>query len=121
MSDPNPPDLEQQLRRLMRPVDPPGGFSAKVMAGLARGRQPQAPSPVAGARAPWMRRRRIWLPDAAVAAFAAVLIGAGLWSEERALEVRAREARIEVFQALRVSSQALNTALHVTVEPGGPG
>jgi hypothetical protein len=141
MNDRNPSDLEQRLRRAMQPVDPPGGFSERLMARLARAPERSRASPLTasnrgasnggassraapnsvGSRPPWRYRRRVWLPDAAVAAFAAVLIGTGLWSQQRTLELRAREARTEVFQALRISSQALNAALHVTVEPGRSG
>lgn len=123
MNGRNPLDLERQLRDAMRPVDPPSGFSERVLAGLARSRERSGTGPVSafrGTASPW-RRRRLWLPDAAVAAFAAVLIGTGIWSQQRTLEVRAREARTEVFEALRISSQALNAALHATVEPGRSG
>jgi hypothetical protein len=122
MNDRNLEDLEQQLRHAMRPVDPPSGFSERVLAGLARSRERSRTGPVSASRgvashSPWRHRRRLWLPDAAVAACAAVLIGTGIWSQQRTLEVRAREARTEVFEALRISSQALNAALHATVEP----
>jgi hypothetical protein len=127
MNDRNPADLEQRLRRAMQPVDPPRGFSERILAGLARSRErsrtgaPVSASQRAGRHSSWGHRRRMWLADAAVAAFAAVLIGAGLWSQQRAVELRAREARTEVFEALRISSQALNAALHLTVEPGRSG
>jgi hypothetical protein len=131
MNDPDPSDLEPQLRRAMRPIAAPRGFSEKVMAGLARSRERSPASAVSslnraasnrrGSRSPGWLRRRMWLPDAAVAAFAAFLVGTGLWSQQRTLELRAREARTEVFEALRISSQALNAALHVTVEPGRSG
>jgi hypothetical protein len=126
MSDRNPSDLEQRLRRAMRPVDPPGGLSDRVMASLARARERPPVQPISAAHraashSPWRRRRRVWLPDAAVAACAALLVGAGLWSQQRTLELRTREARTQVLEALRISSQALNAALHVTVEPGRSG
>jgi hypothetical protein len=119
-------ELEQRLRRTMRPVEPPAGFSANVMAALKRTRErtralPAArrPSNHSAARLPWLRRRPVWFP--AAAALATVLIGAGLWHHQHAQELRAREARDQVIEALRISSRTLNEALHATLDPSRSG
>ena len=62
-----------------------------------------------------------WPSAAAAAGLAAVLIGTGLWGSEHARELRAHEARAQVLEALRISSQTLNGALHRTVDPSRPG
>ncbi|HTX23472.1 MAG TPA: hypothetical protein VMD03_02345 [Steroidobacteraceae bacterium] len=128
--------LERQLRQTLRAVDPPVGFAERAMAALARARErPDASATAPSNRAaqhsaaprerlgrePWLLGRRLWIADAATAALAAIVISAGIWNQHHAQELRAREARDQVVEALRISSHALNTALHATVDPGQSG
>jgi hypothetical protein len=122
MTQRDPSELEQRLRRALRPGEPPAGFTDSVMAALHRAREQQrsreSRSPALLAR---LRRRPAWLPAAAAAALAVVLAGAGIWNQQRAQELRAREARRQVLEALTISSRALNTALHASVDPSRSG
>ncbi len=124
--------LEQRLRRALRPVEPPAGFTDNVMAALPRAREragaqshsAASPSDHSWAPREWLRGcrvwiqalRPVWIPAAAAAAIGAVLIGAGLWNQQRAEELRARQARDQAVEALRISSQTLNEALHAAVD-----
>jgi hypothetical protein len=122
MTQRDPSELEQRLRRALRPGEPPAGFTDRVMASLRRAREQQrsreSHSPPLLPRLRW---RPAWLPAAAAAALAVVLIGAGIWNQQRAQELRARQARQQVLEALTISSRALNTALHASVDPSRSG
>jgi hypothetical protein len=122
MSDRDLSELEQRLREALRPVEPPAGFAAHVMAALARARLQRLTAPARlRSGAAWPRKRRAWLSAAAAFALAVVLVGTGLWGSHRAQELRAREARAQALEALRISSETLNSALHVTVDPSRSG
>jgi hypothetical protein len=131
MTDRNPSEFEQRLRRAMQPVEPPADFAGNVMAALRRARErsganapstPRARSDHSAGRLPWRRRRPAWSSAvAAAAALAAVLIGAGLWNQQRTQELRARQARAQVLEALSISSRTFNAALHVSVNPTRSG
>ncbi len=121
MTDRNPSDLEQRLRRVMRPGEPPAGFTDNVMAALRRAREQRSRESLSPPLRSRLRRRPVWFPAAAAAALAVVIIGTGIWNQERAQELRAREARQQVLEALTISSRALNTALHLSVDPGRSG
>jgi glutathione S-transferase len=136
MTDRSDSKLERELRQTLRPVDPPVGFAERAMAALAQARERSAANAVStGSHAskhsatrperlthrPWLLGRRVWIPDAATAALAAILISAGIWNQHHAQQLRAREAHDQVVEALRISSRTLNTALHATVDPGQSG
>jgi hypothetical protein len=124
MTDRDPSGLERRLRGALHPVEPPVGFADNVMARLRRARARSHPSSATATRPSnrrWLQRRPAWFTPAAAAALAAVLVGAGLWNQQRAQELRAREARDQVLEALVICSRALNTALHVSVDPSRPG
>jgi hypothetical protein len=130
MIDDKHSQLEQRLRRAMRPVEPPAGFAENVVAALGRVREQSRANSLSPAgrrsdhsrpRLPWLPGRPVWFPATAAAGLAAVLVGAGLWNYQRAQQLRARQARAEVVEALRISSQTLNEALHTTVNPSRPG
>jgi len=118
------PEFERQLRRALRPVDPPQGFADRVMAAIARGasaRSTDAPARPSDAaiRHAW-RWRAAWLPTAASVVLA-VSAAAG-WAWHRQMQVhQAQTAREQVYRALRISSETLNAALAVAVDPTQPG
>lgn len=113
-------DLEKELREALRPVDPGEDFTARVLARVA------AEPATAAARASGASRRipgqRLWVPLALAASFVAVLVFGIQWHERR--ELRGLEARRELIEALRVSSQKLDLAYRLVNRPqpsGGDG
>jgi negative regulator of sigma E activity len=103
-------DVEDKLRRAMRPIDPPEGFAERVMRALpAR----PAPAPVvvlATARAP---KVSAWRRFSTPVALAASLVVAVLVGQQMAIQHQEREglaASRELMQALRVTSQKLDIA-----------
>ncbi len=120
MTHRDPSELEPRLRRAMRPGEPPAGFTEQVMAALRRAREQRSRENRSPPLLSRLRRGSVWFP-AAAAALAVVLIGAGIWNQQRAQELRAREARQQVLEALTISSRALNTALHLSVDPSRTG
>lgn len=104
-------DVEDQLRRALRAVDPPAGFAERVMRALpAR----PAPAPVVVlATARPAARTSGWRRYTAPAALAASLLVAVLVGQHIAVE-QERQAGLaasrELMQALRVTSQKLDVA-----------
>lgn len=118
------PEFERRLRRALQRVDPPSGFAERVLAAIARGEAPRdvtapsRPRRFALPRPPL--RRRAWMPAAAAAAL--VVLAGAHWAWHRHTEiVRAREAREQVVEALRISSETLNAALAAAVERARAG
>ena len=101
-------ELENALRRALRPQDPGEEFSARVMARLDAGEMPPASAPAALGN--FARRRAFrsrWLP----AALAACLIAAlGIVQlRQHALDSeRANHARAQLLQALSIASRNVN-------------
>lgn len=125
MSDRDDSTLEQQLRRALRPVDPPAELAERIMTAVERARVPTGPvarrAPVgAGVRVPWLGRRA-WFPAAATAVLVVVVAGAGALWRGHTQALQAREAHEQVLLALRIASDALDTALKATVNPFKPG
>jgi hypothetical protein len=113
-------DIENQLRRALRPVDPPAGFAERVMRALPERRAPAAVLPLPPRAAPPGRAwRRLSAPTALAASLlAAVLLGQrlALWHFEN--ERRAGlAASQELMQALRVTSQKLDLAYQAVQSP----
>ncbi len=112
-------DIENQLRRAMRPVEPPAGFTERVMRALPEPAPRLAPV-VALRPAP---RPRLWRQLSAPAALAAsllvaVLLGRYVGTEQAEREQRAGlEARRELMEALRVTSQKLDLAYQAVKRP----
>jgi hypothetical protein len=114
-------ELENQLRRALRPVNAPEGFAERLMARLppARGGGPvvvelprRTPKP-----------RNFTIPAALAASLlGAVLLGqhmAGLRLEKE--DAAGRAASLEILQALRVTSQKLDLAYEaVNAPPSSP-
>ena len=117
-------DFENQLRRALRPVDPPEGFAERVMRALPEWRTSakvvtlQVARP---ARHPGLWRR-ISTPAALAASLVvAVLAGRQVGIERERDEQRAGlEASRELMQALRVTSQKLDLAYEAVQRPAPP-
>ena len=116
--------LEDDLRRAMRPVDPGPEFTARVLAAVeaeTRGAVPlDAHRRVAAERpsAPAFRRqwaRRSWMWPALAASLVGAVAGARYFEVKRETE-RGLEARTQLMQALRVTSEKLAVAREVIDE-----
>jgi hypothetical protein len=102
-------ELESRLRALLRPVPPGEDFSKKLIARATAGGLPVRAMPGRRSYAP-----AGWL---SVGMAASLLLAVGIqhhWQERRERE-RGMEARREVIEALRVTSQKLHLA-YETVE-----
>jgi hypothetical protein len=104
-------DVEDKLRRLLRPVDAPEGFAERVMRALPADMKPAA----AVVALPVRRRsrmRQFGMPAALAASLlAAVLLGQQVALErERLAEQKGLEASRELMQALRLTSDKLDIA-----------
>jgi len=104
-------DVEDRLRRALRPIDPPAGFAERVMRALPA---KEAPAPVVALvpsrTAPRAGRWQRFSTPAALAASLVVAVVLGRFianeNEQRAGEAASRE----LMQALRVTSQKLDVA-----------
>lgn len=116
--------LEDDLRRAVRPVDPGPEFTARVLAAVeaeTHGTRPggDGRSGLAGrSAAPAFRRqwaRRSWMWPALAASLIGAVAGAR-WFEVRRETERGLEARTQLMQALRVTSEKLAVARAVIEE-----
>jgi hypothetical protein len=98
-------DLDDELRRALRPVAPREGFTDRVMARLAAAQPPKA--------------RVRWRIPAAFAA--AVLLGLGIYArvEQQRQNIAGLEARRQVIEALRLTDQKLDLAYQTVKEASG--
>jgi hypothetical protein len=109
-------ELENQLRRALRPVHAPEGFAERLMARLPTVHN--RPVVVALPR-PAPRPRNFTIP----AALAASLLGAVLLGQHMAgvridkEDAAGRAASLEILQALRVTSQKLDLAYEAVNAP----
>lgn len=105
-------NFENELRRALRPVDAPDGFTERLMRALPAREAPAPvllPVPELPARTP----RRIWMPAALAASLlVAVLAGQQVAQvrEERQARAEGLEASRELMQALRLTSEKLDIA-----------
>jgi hypothetical protein len=91
-------ELEEQLRRALRPVDPGEAFTARVLAQIS-------PNP-RNVRGRW--RRAAWIPAALAASVLLVVAGVYEWQQRQ--KEAGLAARAQVLEALRVTSQKLDLA-----------
>jgi hypothetical protein len=117
-------EVEEKLRRALRPIDPPEGFAERVLRQLPPRHAPATVTPIAVARTARAatsptRWRRISTPTALAASLLiAVLAGRHVADERAAAEQRAGlEASRELMQALRVTSQKLDLAYEAVQRP----
>jgi hypothetical protein len=107
--------LEQDLRRALRPLDPGGAFTERVLARV-RNNASMADEPLAAKPS---HRRMTWLP-AAIAASAVMLTIAAMVQQEIAARREAAagaRAKQELLEALRVTSEKLDLAYQAVENP----
>ena len=114
-------DVEESLRRALRPVEPPQGFAERVMRALPERSAPAnvVPLSIVRAAAPVAAWRRLAAP-AALAASLLIAVFAGqhvatLQAERE--EQAGLAASRELMQALRVTSQKLDLAYEAVQRP----
>jgi negative regulator of sigma E activity len=100
-------DFEQQLRDVLRPVEPEEGFEQRVMARIA-GERSRARSKVT---------RWVSVALAASVAFAAIL-GTHEWQVRR--EEQGLEARKQLIEALRLTGEKLDVAYQAVNRESSP-
>jgi hypothetical protein len=121
MTDHDDSTFEQQLRRALRPIEPPAELAGRIVTAVERARSPggtvsRTETVGPGVRLPWLGRRA-WLSAAAAAVLVVALTGAGALWRGHTQELQARAAHEQVLQALRIANDALDTALEATVNP----
>ena len=100
-------DIEAQLRGALRPVEPSDEFSRKLLARvMAAGAAPRKPRRLKERAA----RPLVWWLSACVAACLIMAVGVQQHLQQQRLRQTGLEARREVEEALRVTSQKLNLA-----------
>ena len=121
-------EFENELRRLMRPVEAPEGLTDRIMAALP---PRAAPSPVTSivtevAARTARPRRDYWMPGALAASLiGAVLLGTfaakqndqQLAHREEQAQAAGLEASRELMEALRMTSQKLDLAYEAVNAP----
>ena len=100
-------DLDDTLRKALRPVDPGEDFTARVMARVAA--EPTGPQRSRGLR------RFVWLPAALAAGLVLVVVAVHLRHVRQ--EEAGLAARDQVMEALRVTSQKLDLAYRTVNAP----
>jgi hypothetical protein len=91
-------DLERDLRRALRPVEPSSEFTERLLAHVAAERRATRSN-----RHPWLR-------PMALAASVLLAVGLGLRVYEYRQRERAVRARAELIEALAVTSRSLDHA-----------
>jgi hypothetical protein len=108
-------ELEDRLRRALRPVDPGEVFTRRVLSQLPHPHNSDA------------TRRRWWIPAALAASL--LLVAGGALQIHRRQQLAGLAARNQVLEALQVTSQKLDLASRLVNRPaatpgtpaGGPG
>ena len=114
-------ELENELRRLLRPVDAPAGLADRVMRSLPEHAKPAAITVLSAPRR--SRMQQFGLPTALAASLLAAVLLGQYTSEQRALraEQRGIEASRELMQALRLTSDKLDIAYQAVQGPPPSG
>jgi negative regulator of sigma E activity len=104
-------DLESELREALRPIAPSATFEKKLIACVTEDPQHSQPKANRVGGSGWHSRTR-WL---SVAAAACLLIAVGLQNRMQLRRERdnGQEARRQVVEALRVTSQKLDLAYEI--------
>lgn len=114
-------EIENDLRRALRPVEPPAGFAERVMRALPERQLPAPTVPLAVVQA--TPRTAAWGRFSVPAALAASLVVAVFVGQRVAYQRELREQRAglaasrELMQALRVTSQKLDVAYEAVHSP----
>lgn len=115
-------EFENELRRLMRPVDAPDGMTERIMAALPPQATPATVTSIESARA-GKPPRNYWMPGALAASLiGAVLLGTFAANKNdqqlaRREEAAGLEASRELMEALRMTSQKLDLAYEAVNAP----
>lgn len=108
-------DLDNKLRKALRPVDPGEEFTARVLARAAEeGARGDAGAPRSSRKVP----RSVWMSAALAASLVLVVAVAHVWREHR--EEAGLAARDQVMEALRVTSEKLDLAYEIVNRPAPP-
>jgi hypothetical protein len=109
-------NFDDELRRHLRPVDAPDGFTERLMRALPADAKPVL---VRSSGAPRARARQFGVPAALAASLlVAVMLGKHVAVErEQIAEQQGREASLKLMQALRVTSQKLDIAYQAVNSP----
>jgi len=99
-------DIESEMRAALRPLAPSEEFSQKLVANVTGRRS----APLEPRRLAPRRRSLAWWLSASLAASVVLVVGVHQHLEQQRLQQSGLEARREVLQALRVTSQKLNLA-----------
>ena len=99
-------DIESQLRAALRPVAPSEEFSQRLAASVAS----RHPTTLKARRSGARLHPLAWWFSASLAASLILAVGVHQHLEQQRLQQSRLEARREVLEALRVTSQKLNLA-----------
>jgi hypothetical protein len=100
-------DIESQMRAALRPVAPSEEFSQKLLTGVALER-PAPPKPRRVGAGRW--QGMAWWLTASLAASLVLAVGVHQYLQQQRVQQSGLEARREVVEALRMTSQKLNLA-----------
>jgi hypothetical protein len=114
-------DFERELRRRLRPVDAPAGFTEKLMAALPPERKPTVVAFTPRAARP--AARQFGMPAALAASLLVAVLGGVYVANKRAFieEQKGIAASEQLMQALRVTSQKLDLAYEAVNPPPNAG
>jgi len=110
-------EIENELRRRLRPVDAPEGFADRVMRALPADVKPAAVVTLPAPRRTWARH--FGMPAALAASLLAAVFLGQYVAEQRELraEREGLEASRELMQALRLTSDKLDLAYQAVQSP----
>jgi hypothetical protein len=99
-------DMNDELRRALRRVEPPAGFAERVLERAARGDAPATAARHDTARALLRGPMLRW---AAAAALAIAVTGGGVWYRAEQRQAQGEDARRQVLIGLRIASDKLQS------------
>ena len=108
-------DIESRLKAALRPVAPSEQFSQRLIARVAVGRPARAKTRGSG-----MGRPLAWWLSASLAASVVLGVGVHQHLQEQRFQQSGLEARREVLEALRMTSQKLDLAYQAVKNQATP-
>jgi len=114
-------EIENELRRLLKPVDAPEGFADRVMRALPADVKPAVVVSLPAPRR--SRSRQFGIPAALAASLLAAVFLGQYTAEQRELRAMREglEASRELMQALRLTSKKLDIAYEAVQSPPPAG
>jgi hypothetical protein len=115
-------DFENELRRLLRPVEAPEGLTERIIAALPARAAPATVTSIQTARA-GKPARSYWMPGALAASLVGAVLLGTFAAKKNDMQLAQREeaagleARRELMEALRVTSQKLDLAYEAVNAP----